>query len=136
MNDTEIWKLLGQSGIAVGALIVLARIVYRVGERMILAIDKVTEKIEAHTKADTAALAAVGVAVGDLRQDIAVLAERVDTVIDWGERTPTGFVESLPVHRASTRDVTRELDRPASQERLPRPGGEYSFRRPPADRDK
>jgi hypothetical protein len=90
MDQIDVVKLLGQSGIAVTALYVLARIVWRVGERMIAAIDRVGVKIEEHTKADTAALAAVSVHVSSLRQDIAVLSGRVDTVIEWGgsERTP------------------------------------------------
>lgn len=137
MNDLDLVKLLGQSGIAVAALYVLAWLVKRVGERMIAAIDRVGVKIDEHTKADTQALAQVGVAVGELRLDIAVLGQRVDTVIDWGERTPVGgqFVESLPIHRKP-----EELDEPERPERSPRerqtqtPTGEYSFRRPPPER--
>lgn len=131
MNDIEVFKLLGQSGIAVAALAVLARIVWRVGERMIVAIDKIGDKIDSHTKADTAALASVGAELGALRQDLAVLGSRVDTVIDWGERTPVGlnFVESLPIHapreeRARTpRSGVPQRARTAPE----RPdGGEYS----------
>lgn len=81
MYDVDFIKLIGQGGIAVAALFVLARIVYRIGERMIAAIDRVGSKIEEHTKVDAMAVADVSNQVGDLRQDVAVLSERVDTVI-------------------------------------------------------
>ena len=81
MDNIDFVKLVGQGGIAVAALFVLAKMVYRIGERMIAAIDRVGSKIEEHTKADLLAHADVGNQVGDLRQDVAVLSERVDTVI-------------------------------------------------------
>ena len=83
MNELDIIKPLGQSGVAVIALVILGRVVWRVGERMIAAIDRVTSKLDEHTVADTRAL-------GDLRQDIAVLSSRVDAAIEWQERTPVG----------------------------------------------
>lgn len=81
MENLDFVKLAGQGGIAVAALWVLAKMVYKIGERMIAAIDRVGTKIEEHTKADLIAHADVGNQVGDLRQDVAVLSERVDTVI-------------------------------------------------------
>lgn len=130
MNEIDLIKLLGQSGIAVAALYVLARIVWRVGERMIAAIDRVGIKIDEHTKADTQALAAVSVHVSSLRQDIAVLSGRVDTVIEWGERTPTNFVDGVPLHRrpSAMDDGPEPSERPTT--------GEYSMRRPPRDRSR
>lgn len=127
--DADLVKLVTQSGVAVAALVVLAKIVARVGERMILAIDRVSIKIDEHTKTDTLALADVGNQVGALRQDIAVLASRVDTVIDWGERTPVGgFREpAAPDREADTRRSTGVM-------RSIRPEGEYSIPRPPPGR--
>lgn len=81
MDNIDFVKLIGQGGIAVAALAVLAKMVYKIGERMIAAIDRVGSKIEEHTKADLLAHADVGNQVGDLRQDVAVLSERVDTVL-------------------------------------------------------
>lgn len=118
MDQIDYVKLLGQGGISVVALFALARIIARIGERMIAAIDRIGIKIDDHTKADTQALAAVSVHVSSLRQDFAVLASRVDTVIEWGvgERTPV-TIESAPHRRAIVEDPHE--DRP----------GEYSFRR-------
>lgn len=118
MDQIDYVKLLGQGGIAVAALLALARIVYRVGERMIVAIDRVSLKIDEHTKADTSALAAVSTNVSSLRQDIAVLSERVDTVIEWNERTtPVAGIHHRP-----------ELPEPELPQR---PTGEYSYKRTP-----
>lgn len=83
MNEIDLIKLLSQSGVAVVALWILGRVVWRVGERMIEAIDKVVTKLDEHTAADLKAVA-------DLRQDVAVLNGRVEQVIDWQDRTPIG----------------------------------------------
>lgn len=119
MNEVELVKMLGQSGIAVGALYVLARIVWRVGERMIAAIDRVGQKIDDHTKADTAALAAVSTNVSSLRQDIAVLSASVDTVIEWS---------------GSERTVKRNTPIPMLPQGDERQTGEYRHHRPPKER--
>lgn len=157
MNDVDLIKLLGQSSVAVAALFVLAKIVAKIGDRMIAAIDRVSARIDEHTKTDTLALADVGNQVGALRQDIAVghqvlsqhiavLSTRVDTVIEWGERTPVGanFTESVPLHQPpSTSSATRRpTPRPgtasaADEAETPpeRPAtGHYSFNRPPRQR--
>lgn len=109
MDDSNIMQLLGQAGLGVGALVILARVVLKIGERMIAAIDRVGTKIDDHTKADTEAL-------GALRQDVAVLNGRVEQALDWKERTPVdspipirgqrvvaGTTYSIP-RRAPTKD--------------------------------
>jgi len=83
VNEAEVLKLLSQSGLTGVALFVIGRIFWRVGERLIAAIDRIGVKIDDHTERDTRA-------VGELRQDIAVLSTRVDTAIDYQERTPIG----------------------------------------------
>lgn len=117
MNEVEIFRMVGQGGIAVGALIILARVVYRIGERMIAAIDRVGTRIDDHTKEDLAAVA-------ELRQDIAVLDARVEQAIDirrelWEhEPTPVGGRMTTPV---GTIPIPVARDKP-------RPAGEYSHR--------
>lgn len=147
MNEIDLIKLLSQSGIAVAALYVLARIVWRVGERMIAAIDRfgvkldehgermiaaverfgerIGSKIDDHTKADTSALAAVSVHVSSLRQDIAVLSSSVNTVIDMHERTPTNIMDTGSHRRVVV---------PVSADEDVRPTSEYGLRRLPRER--
>lgn len=104
MDDSNILQLLGQAGIGVGALIILARVVFKIGERMIAAIDRVGVKIDEHTKADTEALT-------DLRQDVAVLTAKIDergvTPIEGvpitRPRVAAGTTYSIP-RRTATRD--------------------------------
>lgn len=55
METTNIGQLLATGGIASVALLILARVVMKVAERMIAAIDRVGVKIEEHTKVDLAA---------------------------------------------------------------------------------
>lgn len=122
--DTDIVKLVSQGGIALAALVLLARTVWRVGERMIIAIDRVSARLDEHTKTDVAALDAVGkslAAVGQtversvsaLQLDVARLSTRVDTVIERADRTP----------------VPLGIDDPPSTRDRPH-GGEYSQHRP------
>ena len=75
METADFLKLLGQTGITGVALLVLGRIIYRIGERMIAAIDKVTMKIDEHTKADL-------VAMSEVREDLATIQIRIDTALD------------------------------------------------------
>lgn len=134
MTDAEVFKMLGQSGIAVGALWILARVVAKIGERMIAAIDRVGIKIDAHTTADTAA-------IGSLRQDVAVLDGRMQQFRDdWADQlTPVtrarydgDRVRDEPWRPGHERDRGLPLAEPLVE---PRPStGEYSIR-PPSQRD-
>ena len=58
--DADLIKLVGQGAglgtVAVGALLMLGRIVKLIGERMIAAIDKVTDRLDEHSKADIGAI--------------------------------------------------------------------------------
>jgi len=153
MDNVDFVKLLGQGGIAVVALWVLSKMVYKIGERMIAAIDRVGVRIDEHTKADLMAQADVANQVGDLRQDIAVLSTRVDTVLEleWSERTP---VRGLPAvksgaHRAPEAGLAYGSSRPSPTATLPpddpdperpdserrrRGDGEYLISRPGRER--
>lgn len=139
MNDDDLFKLLGQSGVAVVCLGVVGKMGWKAFLRLLAAVDKQTVKIDDHTKADTAALTEIGHKVenlaanlsqafsdqsdelsrdlarrtGDLsqelaevRKDLAVLGTRVDTVIDWGDRTPAGAARRLArQHREPPQEI-------------------------------
>lgn len=134
MTDVEIVKLLGSGGIAVVALVILARIVGKIGDRMILAIDKIGEKVdvfgsklEDHTRTDVAS-------ISELRQDVAVIDGRIQQFqTDWADAL-------TPVTRARVDDAREEPWRPAPEPerhrpaKPERPSGEYSVR-PPSERD-
>lgn len=100
MDNTELLKLLGTGGISLVALLVLARLVLRIGERMIVAqdkmvtaIEKIGEKVDDHTKADVAAQ-------GEVAERIARLEGKIDESLNWSRPTP---VEDLRgAHRAAT----------------------------------
>jgi len=55
MDSDNIIKLIGGGGALVGALYILAKVLFRIGERMIAAIDRIGQKVDDHTKADIAA---------------------------------------------------------------------------------
>jgi hypothetical protein len=101
VTDLDIWKLLAQYGLAGVFAGIIGWILYRVGLRMIAAIDKLVDKIDAHTKVDVEYH-------NEVREDLAALRSRIDTAL---ELTP---VEG---HRRATpgRGVV---------------AGEYSYSRP------
>lgn len=135
MTDLDLVKLLGQGGITVTALGVLAVLLWRIGNRMIAAIDRVGQKVEEHTTTDIAAHGGLGLQFAALREevqrqgadaqrDLAVLASRVDTALDWSERTPVGSEPRAHPRRASS--VMRAVD--------DRSETEYSFTTSPRRR--
>jgi hypothetical protein len=75
MENADYFKLLGQSGIAVVALLVLGRVVHRIGERLIDSVDRLIAKLDEHTKADLAAQA-------EVRADLEAIQVRIDTAMD------------------------------------------------------
>lgn len=114
--DLDLLKLLGQGGITAFSLGLVAYLLWKIGTRMIEAIDRIGQKIDDHTKTDTAAHGAMGLQFialrdeasrlgADLRLDIAVLAKQVDVALEWAERTPPPMTEeSIP--RPNRRDRT------------------------------
>lgn len=112
MESLDIWKLLAQYGLAGIFAGIIGWILYRVGLRMIaaidnlvakvtVAIDKLADKVDAHTKVDIEYH-------NDVQQDLVALRTRIDTAL---ELTP---VEGHRV-RTSPGGV---------------PAGEYSMHRP------
>jgi hypothetical protein len=96
MTEEGLLQAVTQGGIGAVALLLLARVAQRVAERMIDAIDRIGQKLDEHTEKDLKAVA-------ELRQDIAVMSARVDTAIDWQERTPIGGPPSPEQKRATPR---------------------------------
>lgn len=101
MDSLDVWKLLAQYGLAGIFAGIIGWIIYRVGLRMIAAIDKLVDKIDAHTKLDIEYH-------NEVQQEIIALKARIDTAL---ELTP---VEGVRV-KTSPRGV---------------PIGEYSHHRP------
>jgi len=112
MDDLNIWKLLAQYGLAGIFAGIIGWILYRVGLRMIAAIDnlvakvtaaidKLGDKLDAHTKVDVEYH-------NEVQQDLVAIKTRIDTAL---ELTP---VEGVRV-QTSPRGV---------------PVGEYSHHRP------
>lgn len=101
MDQQQLVTLIGQgSGWAA-----LVWVIYKIGLKMIAAIDRNTQKLEEHTTQDLAAMA-------DVREDLAALGARIDTALDL---TPIRGV--------------KKYERPQSQ-----PGaGYYGPRKPPRE---
>lgn len=57
--DSELVKLIGQGGFSVGLLVILGKIVWKVGLKMVAAIDRMIDKLDSHTKTDVEAWAQV-----------------------------------------------------------------------------
>jgi hypothetical protein len=110
MENADYFKLLGQSGIAVVALLVLGRIVHRIGERLIASVDKMIEKLDEHTKADLAAMA-------EVRADLEAIQVRIDTALDL-----------TPIRTKQQRAKTNPHGVPVQT-------GYYPPRKPPRDDD-
>jgi hypothetical protein len=117
MDQVDLLKLLGQGSITVAALIILGRIVYRIGERMIAALDKLIHKLDEHTKADTAAW-------NEVRTDLAALKENVSLTMAWTGATPP---QGTPIVGPVPYPVARERSQRAGEPEhgpiaQPRPG--------------
>lgn len=93
MSETEVFaeiaKGAGLGMIALAALLILGRVVARIGERMIQAIDKVSTRIDEHSKEDIGA-------IGDLSERIARLEGKIDIAMEF---TP---VENARARRAKS----------------------------------
>lgn len=109
--DLDLLKLLGQGGITAFSLGLVAYLLWKIGTRMIEAIDRIGQKFDEHTKADLAAHGAMGlqfIALRDetarlnaeVRRDLAVLSKQVDFALEWSERTPPPMtVDAIPRSR-------------------------------------
>jgi hypothetical protein len=93
MELTDLAKLATQGGIAVLALLLLGKVVLRVGERMIAAIDKLVAKVDEHTATDIEHH-------GEVKQAIVRVEGKIDGVLDERERTPVNV--PIPQKRART----------------------------------
>jgi hypothetical protein len=93
MSDIDVWKLLAQYGLAGIFAGIIGWIIYRIGLRMIAAIDKLIDKIDAHTKIDVEYH-------NEVQQELLGLRTRIDTALELtpveGHRrqTPSGGVRA------------------------------------------
>lgn len=92
MTDLDIWKLLAQYGLAGVFAGIIGWIIYKVGLRLIAAIDKLVDKIDAHTKVDIEYH-------NEVREDLAALRSRIDTAL---ELTPVESRRVTPPRGVST----------------------------------
>lgn len=94
--DEQLIKIVAQYGIGGVFALVLGRIMWRIGERMIAAIDglgvkweaastKMAERFDAHTKADVEA-------IGALTRKVEHLDGKFDAVLDAQDRAPVNGV--------------------------------------------
>ena len=91
MDTADIVKLLGTGGIASAVLLILARVVMKVADRMIASIDKIGERIESHSRADLESH-------GEFGERLSRLEGKLDESLNWTRSTP---VEEMPA-RANT----------------------------------
>lgn len=123
MSTEEGFKLAGQYGVGGILAAIIGWIMYKIGMRLISAIDKQTERIDEHTKADVSALTALTLRIERMETHLETKLDGfVDRVEDWLDRTP---VEGQP--------PTRPRPRPPIQGSQPLPTtrtatGEYHVR--------
>lgn len=78
MDGSDIGKLIGQGGIAAAALLVLGKLVWMIGVRIVAAIDALRGAVVAFTAA-----------LGEVRQDLAILLDRRARGSGGGQRNNT-----------------------------------------------
>lgn len=115
--DEQVIKIAFQYGIGGVFALVLGRIMWRIGERMIASIDalgakweaasdKMADRFEAHTKADVEAM-------GKLTSAVARMDGKLDAVLDAQDRTPVAGVPNFVPEQTSQQ--YREMQREAHQ---------------------
>lgn len=75
MTELDLWKILAQYGLAGVFAGIIGWVLYKVGLRMIAAIDKLIEKIDEHTKVDVEHH-------NDVQQQLTALGARIDTALE------------------------------------------------------
>lgn len=87
MTDSELLKLLGGGGLAAALL----GLIYLVGMRLVSAIGELVKSFNAHSGDEAKHHT-------EVKAEIAGFRERLDTIIEWQERTP---VETpVPIQRS------------------------------------
>lgn len=92
-------KLIGMLGSALGTgtglavvLLILWRLLMRVAERWIAALDRIASSVDNHTKVDLEHHA-------DVKEAVIRLDAKVDAALDWRERTPVEPFPAQPQRR-------------------------------------
>lgn len=121
--DEQLLKVIAQYGIAPVLVIVLGRVMWQIGQRMILAIDnlgtkwetagnKMADRFDAHTKADIET-------IQGLTRQVEHLDGKFDAVLDSLDRTP---VNGVPTYPTTTQQPAEERQRIAEPKLLLRSG--------------
>lgn len=101
--DEQLLKVIAQYGIAPVLVVVLGRVMWQIGQRMITAIDnlgtkwetagnKMADRFDAHTKADIET-------IQGLTRQVEHLDGKFDAVLDSLDRTPVNGVPEYPPTR-------------------------------------
>lgn len=119
MDTTELLKLLGQGGITAALLFVVGKLLWKIGERMITAIDKLGEKIDLHTQADVKALIALTERIQGLESHTAYLATMVKSKtrerLDQLENQLQREHRSTPIHGVPAISSPQYVERERSE---------------------
>jgi hypothetical protein len=104
MDDGKLVSMLGNAlgtgtGLAV-TLLILWRVIVKIVERWIAALDRIAVAVSEHTKTDLEHHAAV-------REAVIRLDAKVDAALDWRERTPVEDVPLPPQRRDPTSERRR-----------------------------
>jgi len=75
VDTNDFLKLLGQSGVIGVLLFILGKVIWRVAERLISAVDKLSGRIDDHTSKDLEHH-------GEVKEAIASLEGRIDGILD------------------------------------------------------
>ncbi len=105
MTADDFIKLLGQGGITGALLFILGRVVWRIAERLIQAIDRLGAKVDEHTIKDLEHHA-------EVRESVTRLEGRIDGILDERERTPVNHPMPKPRARTNPLGVTQYRTKP------------------------
>lgn len=112
--DPELIKLIGQGGmgvLSVGILVVLGKIVWKVGLKMVAAIDRMIDKLDSHTKTDVEAWAQVNIMIHQNSKDSAVqVAELFREVTQTLESLRQSMSEELSAIRQDLAVLNARID--------------------------
>lgn len=101
MEDQQIIGILGQGGLGAALLYLL----WKVGSRIVAALDKVSDKLDEHTKVDLAHH-------GKVMEEIAELSGRIEGIAYERERTPVETPSLRPGSRTVAGTTYLQIKRP------------------------
>ncbi len=115
METGDFLKLLGQGGITALLLFIVARLLHRIGERMIASIDAIRATVDEHTKADVAALVALAERIGRMEIALTHLSTTVKSKTrERLEQLEERIHRNTPVHGVPAVDYPEHVERERS----------------------